>query len=134
MLRPNNPALDLASLSERLSTVAAELRASGAVEKRRNERSSEDASLRGLLVRLQGVDALLDRVEELNQFQAPIPRLAQRLPFGKKAAQFLLRAFNHLLREQRDLNAAQARALRELTAVTLALTKRLIELERDPDR
>ena len=32
MLRPNNPALDLASLSERLSTVAAELRASGAVE------------------------------------------------------------------------------------------------------
>src|SRR5579875_160942 len=128
MIRRNNPAIDVAALEDRVRSEAARLRRVSDTA----GRWSTGAAIAQAMARYQTVapqlEELLDRLNRPRE-QLP-PRFAKLGRLGSWPGRILVRAFNYLFRQQRELNAAQAQWTRELHAlVTTALT-RLLAIER----
>ncbi len=114
MILNNNPAIEFEKLAAQLGAVAAELRTSGAIERNRKARAAEENSPEAQRARFLAIRALLDRADDLNHVQVPLPRIARLPVVGMRPAQFLLRFFNYLFRQQRELNEIHTRVLREV--------------------
>lgn len=136
ILRANNQEIDFDRLDERVRAVASRLRDLKIVEEKRRQRADESAVSPELaLARFRAVNAILDRAEDLNQPKQQLPRrLATLRRFGPRPARFLMRAFNYVFRNQRDVNESQIQAMRELNQATLIATRRVAELEAELER
>jgi len=119
MIRRNNPAIDVAILEDRVRSEAARLRrvsdAAG--------RWSTGASIAQAMARYQAVALRFeDLLYRLNRPREQLPpRFAKLGLLGSWPGRILVRAFNYLFRQQRELNAAQAQWTRELHALVTTL-------------
>jgi len=128
MIRRNNPAIDVAALEDRVRSEAARLRRVSETA----GRWSAGAAIAQAMARYQTVapqlEELLDRLNRPRE-QLP-PRFAKLGRLGSWPGRILVRAFNYLFRQQRELNAAQAQLTRELHALVTTAITRLLAIER----
>ena len=121
----------------RVRDEADRLRAGGALEDARRQRWDAGSNrLTEIIDRQNAIIVFLNDAEHRNQPRTQVPfRLTKLHGMGEKPVQFMLRIFNYLFKQQREVDAAQNAALREMTWLVVAaaqdltnLTKRLSEL------
>jgi len=137
MIRSNNPSIDAEALMRRVRDEADRLRAGGALEDARRQRWDAGSNrLTEIIDRQNAIIVFLNDAEHRNQPRTQVPfRLTKLHGMGEKPVQFMLRIFNYLFKQQREVDAAQNAALREMTWLVVAaaqdltnLTKRVSEL------
>jgi hypothetical protein len=137
MIRSNNPSIDAEALMRRVRDEADRLRAGGALEDARRQRWDAGSNrLTEIIDRQNAIIVFLNDAEHRNQPRTQVPyRLTKLHGMGEKPVQFMLRIFNYLFKQQREVDVAQNAALREMTWLVVAaaqdltnLTKRVSEL------
>jgi hypothetical protein len=137
MIRSNNPSIDAEALMRRVRDEADRLRAGGALEDARRQRWDAGSNrLTEIIDRQNAIIVFLNDAEHRNQPRTQVPyRLTKLHGMGEKPVQFMLRIFNYLFKQQREVDASQNAALREMTWLVVAaaqdltnLTKRVSEL------
>jgi hypothetical protein len=137
MIRSNNPSIDAEALMRRVRDEADRLRAGGALEDSRRQRWDAGSNrLTEIIDRQNAIIVFLNDAEHRNQPRTQVPyRLTKLHGMGEKPVQFMLRIFNYLFKQQREVDVAQNAALREMTWLVVAaaqdltnLTKRVSEL------
>jgi hypothetical protein len=143
MIRPNNPTIDVDELMQRVRAQAERLRSGDILEEARDRRRSTSGTrLVKALDRHEAISSLLDAAEQRNLPRTQVPqRLARLRALGERPARFMLRVYNYVFREQREIDASQTHAMREMVALLhvvgghLAnLTERVAELEERLER
>ncbi len=121
----------------RVRDEAKRLRSSRTLDEARRERWNAGTSrLVQILERGNTIAVSLEAAELRNLPRTQIPkRLARLRGVGERPMRLVLRAFNYLFKQQREVNAAQNAALREMASLLVAaaqdlatLTKRVAEL------
>ena len=142
MIEANNPSVDVEELMQRVRAEAARLRSGRALDDARSERWNVNSNrLNEILDRQNSIALALDTAEFRNQPRTQIPpRLARLEAVGERPVRLLLRVVNYLFKQQREVDAAQNAALREMSALVVAaaqdlsnLTKRVAELQQRLD-
>jgi hypothetical protein len=137
MIRSNNSSIDAEALMRRVRDEADRLRAGGALEDARRQRWDAGSNrLTEIIDRQNAIIVFLNDAEHRNQPRTQVPyRLTKLHGMGEKPVQFMLRIFNYLFKQQREVDVAQNAALREMTWLVVAaaqdltnLTKRVSEL------
>lgn len=138
MIRPNNITIDVNELMQRVRAQADHLRKGTAIDDARNRRrSSSDIRVVKALDRHEAISSLLDVAEQRNLPRTQVPqRLARMRGLGERPTRFMLRVFNYLFRQQREVDTAQTHAMREMLTILYVvgrhlsnLTERVVELE-----
>jgi len=137
MIKGNTRTVDVEALMRRVRDEAERLRSGRTLDEARRQRWNTSTNrLIEILDRENTIVLSLDAAESRNLPRTKIPtRLARLHGFGAVPVRLILRVFNYLFKQQREVNAAQNTALREMAALVVAaaadlttLTKRVAEL------
>jgi hypothetical protein len=150
MIKPNNPLVDAEALMLRVREGAARLRSGNELDDARLKRwNAATNRLPEIIDRQNAIIVHLALSDNRNQPRTQVPaRLAKLRAFGDAPVRLMLRIVNYLFKQQREVDAAQNIALREMSALIAAaaqdlndinkrlsdLTERLERQQSDPDK
>jgi hypothetical protein len=130
MIRPNNPAVNVDELMVKVRAQAEQLRKGTVIDDARDRRrSSSGGRLLSSLDRHEAINSLLDIAEQRNRPRTQVPqRLARMRGLGERPTRFMLRVFNYFFRQQREVDAAQTHAMREMMTILYVVGRHLSNL------
>ncbi len=132
MIKPNNPLVDAEALMLRVREGAARLRSGNELDDARLKRwNAATNRLPEIIDRQNAIIVHLALAENRNQPRTQVPgRLAKLRTFGDAPLRLMLRIVNYLFKQQREVDAAQNVALREMSALIVAAAQDLNDINK----